>query len=520
MKKDISSWIICLLIFPFSFAQSSANDIKCKKVNAWTDQVAAELPERYLTRNSQPYKNLVYNLYTDKYFVPVFGKPYTELSASKRLKLYYKLRECNSSFMVIEPHLLGPLMSETKKTNFRVDNGIYSHQTILKSIVEIEKTRKKFNHAIRRLEDSPGSWEMYELSSLQGELRTTYLLLLPSEKELLTEKITLTKQQLVRTNIRKELKRLEAEETSYRKFSGMNNLLKSQRRSTQVLDANELATLQQEIDEKSFRVLDELMELERSKISLEELDEKSVSAYNQAFLSFNDRYGRYKRSSPSVKETWNFYLKHKSSVIATIKDELEDKINSAGKVSELRKIRDVYIMNTQNSNSDVAELNSLLKERERALIAAKIQADAEERRKEEEKEFRALMVKMNDTTPTGEPNAWQMEFALRAQISGVNSNFENMNTDIKGAKNSGEQLDAIVGALYNNSKVSMSNFKKYSCEKAVGRPGYNCDFQVKYSISNPQFDVSWANTMMGTEVQTARFSKVNGFWIIVQRYKN
>ena len=106
--NHITKILLIFLIFnqvAFAQFQIKLNGKKCNDFNDWTTSISSELPERPLQRYSAEYKNIIYNLYSNKYFVPAFGVAYSEMSDNKRMRLYNKVRSCQLSIKIVKPHL-------------------------------------------------------------------------------------------------------------------------------------------------------------------------------------------------------------------------------------------------------------------------------------------------------------------------------------------------------------------------------------------------------------------------------
>ena len=93
--------LFCLLFCLF-LLQSQAQKIGCKDILQWTSVVKKEYPNEsfksssfYQGRNSQRLnKKVINNLYSDKYFVPVFGVKFDEMSNKTKNSIFLKNKKC------------------------------------------------------------------------------------------------------------------------------------------------------------------------------------------------------------------------------------------------------------------------------------------------------------------------------------------------------------------------------------------------------------------------------------------
>lgn len=76
MRATVQICIFSVFLF-FSFPGINAQTI-CKKLVEWNELITEEFPEidfyRSGTRHRDEYELMCYNMYSDKYFVPIFGK--------------------------------------------------------------------------------------------------------------------------------------------------------------------------------------------------------------------------------------------------------------------------------------------------------------------------------------------------------------------------------------------------------------------------------------------------------------
>lgn len=67
--------------------------------------------------------------------------------------------------------------------------------------------------------------------------------------------------------------------------------------------------------------------------------------------------------------------------------------------------------------------------------------------------------------------------------------------------------------------INMANFKKLACEKAVGQPGWVCDYQYEMA-SESSFVMTMFETVYGKENHgKGRFFEADGQWIMVSDAK-
>jgi hypothetical protein len=123
-------------------------------------------------------------------------------------------------------------------------------------------------------------------------------------------------------------------------------------------------------------------------------------------------------------------------------------------------------------------------------------------------------------TSTGEPTEDQMKLAILINIKAQRellSSFSDIHLeegDIVGL------YFSLIGKANESIGIDVENFEKYSCVSASGKPGYVCDYVVKVTLQGRGMNKNVYNTMnkySGSTISTARFSKVDGVWVIVEK---
>jgi hypothetical protein len=62
--------------------------------------------------------------------------------------------------------------------------------------------------------------------------------------------------------------------------------------------------------------------------------------------------------------------------------------------------------------------------------------------------------------------------------------------------------------------VKITEFKKIECAKAVGVPGFVCDYEIALSQNNPALAGAFGKIMEGTDLTEARFLYTGNGWIM------
>lgn len=108
---------------------------------------------------------------------------------------------------------------------------------------------------------------------------------------------------------------------------------------------------------------------------------------------------------------------------------------------------------------------------------------AEKLRQEAIQAKKAIFAMLAKTTSTGEPTAEQMEFAIANNVA-VKSNLlkSPASMDLDKDSNAVEVIANVMGKGFSNFDISISQFKKYTCEKKVNAGAFNCSYLVKFEM--------------------------------------
>jgi hypothetical protein len=157
------------------------------------------------------------------------------------------------------------------------------------------------------------------------------------------------------------------------------------------------------------------------------------------------------------------------------------------------------------------------KERE---IQEKIDREkAEHEAREAKKEFDRIMAV---NTSTGEPTEDQMKLAVLAQVNAQNQAIEDMTSEEPSEGDIVGFYTYMVGMANKGTKIEIVDFKKYNCTPADGKPGFTCDYVVKYKYSGNNLNsglFNLASSYSGNSITTARFSKIKGVWMLVEIFE-
>ncbi len=290
---------------------------------------------------------------------------------------------------------------------------------------------------------------------------------------------------------------------------------------------NEKKILLEAIGNKLDLALEKRMSNELNILGSIGSDLESIEDIDLFYDGFIKRYEKYLGYS-SVKKSISLIYSKKAEMVRANKDQIVELLDNAKSVSEINDIKKKYLTDIEIKTPTISKLLELAQINKDLIInAAEIQkqqkkiAEMErierERELAEQRELEKLQALMNVTTKTGEPTEEQMKWAVNYQFQAKLQKQESM-TKVE-AKDAMSALVKLMGMATSGVNYSIRSFEKYSCEKANGKPGYNCDYVMDLNISGGFAGNMYGpllNKMGSSEIRSARFTRVDGVWMIVE----
>lgn len=297
-------------------------------------------------------------------------------------------------------------------------------------------------------------------------------------------------------------------------------------------------------DKEKYNSLINIKLIESAKKDMISIQNQIIDIPNDSKKSFykinslrEEVYGRLGRQSKFLKldivqNTLKKIKQKKTKLVDFNYNKIIDTINKVKSNRKLNFLINNYIKNTDNTSNvlkikETIKINEkrLLKEYNQRIKIAKIKEqerirkEKEENRIAEAKRLKQLKKQMNETTKTGEPTELQMKFAVNYQIEAKNKKMNNLSN--VNATDAGSALLKLAGMGMKGTEASISSFEKYSCVRAQGKPGFNCDYAIKIKIKGGITGSMFGGLLNqanngSSEIRTARFSKIKGYWMIVE----
>lgn len=334
--KYLFTFIITVLICKSSVSQNA------EAIKGWLNSVEKEFKEidqtsSRLTVSSRDLinKQVRFNLLSDTYFIPVFGKPFDELSASKIKNIDKKIHGFR------QKKKFGTRHEPKHIWAFRLDGYIGSalnerqYSAAIKEVQTIRRIKKEYALTVQKLKS--GAFDLSNLSKEKKQVNFKYSKLFPKEidyiKSLIDEQEKSTANKEVRSIIEK-LNNLEND------FSALRKVEQLKIKNTNAY-AKADRNIQQNYDEQVEHKISQILSIATAK-EIGNLSSMSSNDLNKFHASFNKKYTTYSYRKEVRLVNDQIYETKKEKVLSEF-DAIVLKINGSKNYGDLNAIQNIYL---------------------------------------------------------------------------------------------------------------------------------------------------------------------------------
>lgn len=352
MKKSIYFLLIAFNSY-FCHTVFSQN---CDSLEEWNTIIEKEFPELNTSRvrsGSEKSNRILYNLYSDKYFIPFANKSFENSNSIWGTSKWKKLRNCRSKKKYSTLKHIGWLNQFALEPlwNKRVTDKVKAN------IIELNKTRSQYNEIISKLNSGMVSFD--ELNKYKAYATKEFRMLMPSEIETFLSLIK-TKE----TSISNSTIIASANEYANKKIdiNNLQQLYNFQMSNSLVYDRADESTRKNanEIVNNRIKVfLEVLVPVEQKKLN----QIQSLDKVESFYLNFNKHFSNFSNYS-NVKALNNDILEKKTAIIVGQSDAIKTKIAQSLNLEELNGIESTYLTRINHEHGTIVSLMNILKSRE------------------------------------------------------------------------------------------------------------------------------------------------------------
>ncbi len=408
--------------------------------------------------------------------------------------------------------------NKTSGNNYMVQKKELNNTLILVPKYKVEQLREEYRLLQNDLERTTPTTDFYTLQNWKNKLNREYSILPPAEIDGISTTINRYEQKVVNKELLSKANNLNTLRNDHTALATLTSFRQDNHSIYSAAERSIQQKAQDIVDQKINLILDEILPNEIRAIN--SMKENFYSA-NSFYESFHRKFSHVSNYE-QVRKGYSALENKKTLMVSSQSEKIEYEIKNSYTINQLNDVEKKYLSNVDRSAYQVINLNNQIEKRRKEIIELERKKEIAEKqrlKKQEEKqkelelkEFRKLM---QETTTSGEPTEWQMEFAVNYQIQARIGQMEDLN-NLDAGDNPGALILKLFGSTTAGTKASVTSFEKYGCVEANGKPGFSCDYVVKVRLSGNNPWYSTMNQLGGAEIKTARFAKVKGIWMLVE----
>ena len=339
-----------------------------KKIVKWVEQVSLDYPGIDMNQASaEEMKRIIYNMYSDKYFVPVFKKSIAEVS-KKNLEYIVKagyFAGCSSTIPGNLFEFSAPAENALGKNRNISANNLrdFSYEVVQAKASELRNIRKETAALEKQLKNGDSSLDFNTLITWERSLKSRYAhLLMPGEITSLGSLIAQNKERISKKKIEFELSTLQRLENAYASMNTVLSFTAENNAYYSSLQAPDQKKVDEEIQNKVSQILDNSIPED-----LSALPSMQIRELNAFFEAFNNKYQRV-FNSVQVRKANQEIMARKEALVKKEKNELLSKIQSAQTAAELDQLESFYLSHIQSTdNLEISSLYGIVADRKEEI---------------------------------------------------------------------------------------------------------------------------------------------------------
>lgn len=361
---------ISLSAQPLAFNQAKGTKGKCDCLLQWTQKLSDEYPSLNLAQ--MPMNRLqaaTMNLFADEYFVPVFDKPFEELSSSTRLRVAKALENClkHKDYQARFTWQRSPIGNP-----FAMDRGNMAFDQTSSLLARHRKIRTEYHQLVQEIEQlSDGVQGYNRLHTLSRTVQRRFMTLWPSEQVALTELIARRKSELSEVALWEQLGRIEGQADSRGKANELQQFERQQSQYFQEIPGSVRQEILARHQEALNGVLDRLMAGEQRTIDGVSGQIATIAESNQ----WHDRFQRSYRNSfqqAIIGQTYAYYLQKRESMLSTQFSQIERLFAQQNTFAAIDEVKKTFLHVPLNDAALTQRIAQAAEARKQALKSANL----------------------------------------------------------------------------------------------------------------------------------------------------
>ena len=509
---------------PTSFWAAKKTEEKVFSLYKWSEKLWQEHPEltikdiKGLQSSYRIKDQTVFKIFRDDNFVPVFGKPFDQLSEKEKTALMKELGDLfgktRSTYVKFQKNenksflYLLPWQYDFLKAAFSPCSGYRKGvctETVMNAIEQQRTSKQKYQQMLAQLRTNP-NLELKKLDAYKSTVNSSAAYLWPSEQQKVLGLVAEKQGPAAEKALRAEATPLLNGPDTYQNLKAVEQLAGSYTFSK----ASE--QLQREIGAQikekcaSIRATlahNELAKLDKIAQSKNDPIGQLISWHNTFCRQFDCNKNRFDNSITMVL---NKEIQIRKQLVVSNKTAIAREIKNATSTSGLTRLRNKYLKPFYHDNAVFTDLKKLADDQEEIIIfkTKKIIGNYT---------YEQVLAIEAQTTATGEPTEDQMKLAIIKKKQGIKNKYDQVANSNPGSGDPVGWLYKWMAQSASGVSVSMPVFEKLGCIKSANRPGYVCDCNMKETVRGGGWMDSISD-MVGAHVVTHRYLKTEKYgWI-------
>jgi hypothetical protein len=377
---------LLLLIFFFNFiclvyAQN------CSSLEEWNSIIDKEFPDlntSNLRSGSEISNRILYNLYSDKYFVPFANKSFDRFNLILGTSKWKKLRNCQSKKDYSNLKHIGWLHNFSLEPlwNKRVTDEVKTKSS------ELNNIRIEYNSLVSKLKLGNASFN--DIIQFKSLANNKFRKLMPSEVDYFVKILNEQETSVANKTLLSTANEYLGKEVS---FNSLQQLYNFEISNTMVYSRADNITINKVNDiikNKTNSMLNIIIPQEETKLKQIGLGEITIEDINSFYNDFYKSYSKFIKFT-IVKDFDQKIKNKKTSITSILFNNISTSIRQTNNINQLNNIESKYLSNVDDGNATIIALKNHIKTKQNEITAKKQKEELE--RKEDEEALRNFVVK-------------------------------------------------------------------------------------------------------------------------------
>lgn len=348
-----------------TFVIYSASAQNCGDLEEWSKMLRDEFSDADLSnlRSGSALSNrILYNLYSDKYFIPFGGEPYDKMGEGEREARWKRVRMCNQRKKYAgDPYMnwihwigMGPLSIK------------HLGPETARKVAELRNLRAEYNATLQQIQSGEMSFEKF--AGIKRLTITKFQPLLPSEIKYFAGVAAAAETGIANKDI------IAQAQTAVQAGSSYNSIIELQafrQRKSALYAAADNSSKEKAnalIDSKIKIILEALVAEEIQDIGHIAANEEGVAKINRKQRDFNQRYTPF-TDFAEVGNANRQISARKTEIVNRMSGDIRSRILNATEVESIRQIEVMYLSNVDKNSTPLNELGTLAETRMSQITA-------------------------------------------------------------------------------------------------------------------------------------------------------